>query len=142
MLFWWKKKYFVKNYRSINVMNRRKLNVLQIIFVKKEFWKNVENESKSSKIITNDEYYRIKNIDELKQILKKKKNALNNAFVNTKKINKEIRSIFKKRSMIFYSNNRKTQSNNEYECDATFEQQLSEIVETLEVTLSNDANLQ
>ena len=47
-------------------MNRRELNVLQIKFVKKEFRKNVENESKFSKVITNDEYYRIKNIDELK----------------------------------------------------------------------------
>ena len=53
-------------------MNRRKLNVLQTILVKEKFRKNVENESKSSKVITNNEYYRIKNIDKLKQILKKK----------------------------------------------------------------------
>ena len=82
----------------------------------------------------------MKNIDELKQILKEK--TLNNAFVNTKKINKEIRSTFKKRSMTFYLSDRETQSNNEYECDATFEQQLNEIIEVLEVALSNDANIQ
>ena len=65
MLFLRKKKHFVKNYQSINVMNRRKLNVLQTKFVKKEFQKNVENESKFLKVITNNEYYRIKNVDEL-----------------------------------------------------------------------------
>ena len=53
-------------------MNRWKFNVLQTIFVKKKFQKNVEKKLKFSKIIINDEYYRVKNIDELKQILKKK----------------------------------------------------------------------
>ena len=49
-------------------MSRRKLNVLQTKLVKKKFWKNVENELKFSKVITNDEYYQIKSTDELKQI--------------------------------------------------------------------------
>ena len=52
-----KQKYFVKDCRSINVMNRRNLNVLQTILVKKEFQKNVEDELKFSKVIINDEYY-------------------------------------------------------------------------------------
>ena len=43
--------------------------------------------------------------------------------------------------MTLYSSNRKTQSNNEYECNATFKQQLSEIVEVLEAILSNDAKI-
>ena len=38
-------------------MNRRKFNVLQIIFVKKKFRKNVKKKLKFLKIITNDEYY-------------------------------------------------------------------------------------
>ena len=46
-------------------MNQRKLNVLQIIFVKKKFQKNFENELKFFEVITNDKYYRIKNIDKL-----------------------------------------------------------------------------
>ena len=86
------KKYFVKNYRSNNVMNRRKLNVLQTIFMKKKFQKNFESESKSLKVITNDEYYRIKNIDELQQILNE--TTLNKAFINMKKINNDTRLIF------------------------------------------------
>ena len=73
------------------MMNRRELNVLQIILVKKEQSKKFENESKISKIITNDKYYRIKNIDKLQQILNEI--ALNKALINTKKINKNIRLI-------------------------------------------------
>ena len=57
MLFLRKKKHFIKDCRSINVINRRKLNVLQIIFMKKKFQKNVKSESKFSKIIANDKYY-------------------------------------------------------------------------------------
>ena len=55
-------------------MNRRKFNVLQTIFMKKKFRENAKNKSKFSKVITNDEYYRVKNIDKVRQILKKKKN--------------------------------------------------------------------
>ena len=121
-------------------MNRRELNVLQMILVEEEFQKDTKSESKFPKVIIDDEYYRIKNIDELKQILEEK--TLSNALVNMEEVNKRIRSIFKKRSMTFYSNNRETQSNNEYECITIFEQQLNEVVEALEVVLSNDANIQ
>ena len=89
-----KKKHFIKDCRLINVMNRRKLNVLQTIFVKKKFRKNVKKKSKFLKVITNDEYYRIKNIDELRQILKRK--TLNNAFINTKKLTKKFNQFLKK----------------------------------------------
>ena len=47
------------------MMNRRKLNVLQILFVKKNHQKNVENELNFLKNITNKKYYRVENIDEL-----------------------------------------------------------------------------
>ena len=36
MLFLWKKKYFARDYRSINVINRRELNILQSVLVKKK----------------------------------------------------------------------------------------------------------
>ena len=65
MLFLRKKKHFVKDCRSINVVNRRELNVLQTKLVKKKFQKNVENKSKFLKVIINNEYYRVKNVDEL-----------------------------------------------------------------------------
>ena len=68
--------------------------------------------------------------------------ALSNAPISTKEVNKEIRSTFKRRSMTFYSSNRETQSNDEYECDATFKQQLNEVVEVLEEVFNNDANTQ
>ena len=44
--------------------------------------------------------------------------------------------------MTFYLSHRETQSNNEYECNTTFEQQLIKIVEIFEATLSNDATIQ
>ena len=56
--------------------------------MKKKFRKNNENELKSSKIITNDEYYQIKNIDELQQDLNE--TILNKALVNMKEINNDI----------------------------------------------------
>ena len=121
-------------------MNRRKLNVLQTKFMKKKFRENVEDELKFLKVITNDEYYRVKNVDELQQVLKKR--VLSNALVSTKEVNEKIRSTFKKKSMTLYLSHKKTQSNNEYECDVTFKRQLNEIVKIFEKTLSNDAIIQ
>ena len=60
-----KKKYFARDYHLINVMNQRKFNVLQTIFMKKKYQKKLKNESKFLKVTTNDEYYQIKNINEL-----------------------------------------------------------------------------
>ena len=73
-------------------MNQRKLNVLQAILVKKKFRKNDENESNSSKIIINDEYYRIENIDKLQAALSE--TTSNKTLVNIKKINNDARLIF------------------------------------------------
>ena len=52
-----KKKYFVKDCRLINVINRRELNVLRTILVKKKYQENDENELNFLKVITNDKYY-------------------------------------------------------------------------------------
>ena len=77
MLFLRKKNHFIKDYYLINVMNQRKFNVLQTIFVKKKFLKKVKNESNFLKIITNDEYYRIDNMDKNKfDEVKSKKHLL------------------------------------------------------------------
>ena len=82
-------------------MNRRKLNVLQIILVKRRQSKKFKSESKFSKIITNDEYYRIKSIDELQQVLNEI--TSNKAFINTKEINKGFQLISQRKSNTFYS---------------------------------------
>ena len=76
-------------------MNRRELNVLQVLLVKKNYRENVKNESNSLKNIINKEYYRVENIDELQQVLNEI--ALNKALINTKEINKEIKSIHEKK---------------------------------------------
>ena len=70
-------------------MNRREFNVLQTMFMKKKFWENFKNELKSSKVITNDEYYRIENIDKLQQILKKKKHQATH-LLTRKKLTKKF----------------------------------------------------
>ena len=112
-------------------MNRRELNVLQTILVKRKQLKKFESESKFSKIITNDEYYRIKNIDELQQMLKEI--VSNKALVNTKEINKSIRLIFQKELNISYSFIKKNKHNQE------FDTQLQEIIDILKRMLNNDA---
>ena len=135
--FYKKEKHFVKNCRSNNVMNRRKLNVLRKILVKKKFQKNFESESNSSKIITNDEYYRIKNIDESQQNLKNI--ILNEALIIMKKINKDVQSTSYYRSKTSYSSHRETQFDNECKYDEDFEKQLIEVANAFERTLGNDA---
>ena len=52
-----KKNHFVRNCRLVNVINRRKFNVLQILLVKKNHRKNVKNELNFLKNITNEKYY-------------------------------------------------------------------------------------
>ena len=78
----------------------------------------------------NDEYYRIKNINELQQILKEI--ALNKALVNTKKIDKSVQLIFQKRLSTLYS------FEEEFEYNQTLETQLQKIINTLKRILSND----
>ena len=76
-------------------MNRREFNILQSILVKENYQKNIENQLNFLKNIINEKYYQVENIDKLQQILNKI--ASNNAFINTKKINKEIKLTFKKK---------------------------------------------
>ena len=49
-------KHFVKNYKLTNMMNWLQFNVLQTIFMKKEFKEMCENIIDVSKIITNEKY--------------------------------------------------------------------------------------
>ena len=68
----------------------------------KKYKKNVEKRLKFLKDITNEKYYQIKNIDKLQQFLNEI--TVNKVFINTKKINKKIRLIFKKNSNTSYLN--------------------------------------
>ena len=61
-----KSSYFVKDYRSREMMSRRQINVmLKKIFDEWNTQKIDSNNSKITKIIMNDEYFRIKNFEKL-----------------------------------------------------------------------------
>ena len=115
-------------------MNRRKLNALQAMLVEKGHQEDIESESNFLRDITNEEYYWVKNVDELQQVLNEI--ASSNALANTKEVNKRIKSTFKKKSTTLYSKS-KTCLNNEH--DKGFECQMREISNTLEGIISNDA---
>ena len=61
--------------------------------------------------------------------------TLNNIFINTKKINKEIKLIFKKKFTTFYSK-LKLYLNNE--CDKEIKQRMQKINNTLKIMINND----
>ena len=116
-------------------MNRQELNILQIIFVKKKFQKNVESELNSLKIITNDEYYRIKNIDKsnLDEIKSRE------AFVKTKKNNEKRWLTFVNKLKILYSSQRQTRFDDKDEWNDAFEQQIQFIIDVFKREIDNDA---
>ena len=66
--------------------------------------------------------------------------TLSEALVNMKKINNNARLTSQWKSRTLYSFQRKTYSNDEYECDKYLESQLQEITNALEKTLNNDTN--
>ena len=108
-----KSSHFAKNYRSRRMMPQRQINVM----LRKELdeWntQNIDsNNSKITNIITNDEYFRIRNFEELQQILNEK--VTSTALASTTKINDIIRKAYNKSS---YSIEEKSHSNEEYDYD-------------------------
>ena len=73
---------------------------------------NKEFENDSLKIITNEKYYRIENIDELQKVLNNK--MKNKILASDKEINTTIRRIFNK-SKSSYSYQNRFKSNDEHE---------------------------
>ena len=108
-----KSSYFVKNCRSRKIIFQRQINVM--LRKKLDEW-NTQNidfdNSKITKIITNDEYFRIRNLEELQQVLKKK--VISSTFASNQKINNIIRKAYDKSSYLI---EKKFHSNEEYEYD-------------------------
>ena len=111
------------------------------------------NNSKIASIITNDEYFRIRNLEELRQVLNEK--VTNTTFASTKRINDIIKKAYNKSS---YLVEEKSHSNEKYDYDndnmahdlrklveevekATIntKDNAIEIVDTLEDAISDDA---
>ena len=103
-------KHFARNCRSTNTKRRRQINVLLKIL-------NMINQNKefgndSLKVITNEKYYRIENIDELQKILNDE--IKGKILASDKEVNTTIRRTFNK-SKSSYSYQNRFKSKNEYE---------------------------
>ena len=108
-----KSSHFAKNCRSREMMPQWQINVM----LRKELdeWntQNIDsNNSKITKIITNDDYFRIRNLEELQQVLNEK--VTSTTFASTQKVNDIIKKAYNKSS---YSIEEKSHSNEKYEYD-------------------------
>ena len=106
-----KKDHFARDCRSKNKKNRRQINVLIKVFDKTEIQKK-ESETDTSEVSTDDEYYRVENVDKLQKVLNG--TASDKALASTQKINDAIRRAFNKSKTSYLYENR-SKSNDEYE---------------------------
>ena len=132
-----KSSHFAKNCRSREMIPQRQINVM--LKKKLDEW-NTQNidfdNSKITKIITNDNYFRIRNLEELQQILNEK--ITNTTFASTQKINDIIKKAYNKSS---YSIERKSHSNEKYDYDNdNMTHDLRRLVEEVEKTTINIKN--
>ena len=108
-----KSSHFAKDCRSREMMPQRQINVM--LRKKLDEWntQNIDsNNSKITKIITNDDYFRIRNLEELQQVLNEK--VTSTTFASTQKVNDIIKKAYNKSS---YSIEEKSHSNEKYEYD-------------------------
>ena len=114
-------KHFARNCWLKNVTNRRQINVL--LKISNVIDQNKEFEDDSLKIITNEKYYRIENIDELQKVLNDE--IKDKILASNKEVNTTIRRIFNK-SKSSYSYQNRFKSNDEHEWSEKFQSQLRE----------------
>ena len=86
-----KKSHFVRDCRSKNKKNRRQINVLIKVSDKTEAQKK-ESETDTLKVNTDDEYYRVENVDKLQKVLNGTTSG--KAPASTQKVNDVIRRAF------------------------------------------------
>ena len=134
-----KSSHFAKNCRSREVMSQRQINVM--LRRKLDEWKmqNINSKnSKITKIIMNDEYFRIWNFEKLQQILNEE--VTSTTFTSTQKINDIINKTYNKSS---YSIEKKSHSNEKYEYDndnmANDFRRLVEEIERATIKIKNNA---
>ena len=149
-----KSSHFVKDCRSREMMSQRQINAM----LRRELdeWKtqNIDsNNSNITSIITNDEYFRIRNLEELQQVLDEE--ITSTTFASTKEVNNTIRKAYNKLS---YSIEEKSHSNKEYDYDSEemaqdlrklakevekattiIKDNATKVVDTFEEVISNDA---
>ena len=108
-----KSSHFVKDCRSRRIMLQRQINAM--LRKKLDEWKtqNIDsNNSNITKIITNDEYFWIRNLEELQQVLNEE--VTSTTLASTKEINDIIRKAYNKSSYLI---EKKSHSNEKYDYD-------------------------
>ena len=124
-----KSSHFAKDCRSREMMSQRQINVM----LRRELdeWNTQDidsNNSKIAKIITNDDYFRIRNIKELQQVLNEE--VTSTAFASTQRINDIIKKAYNKS---LYSIEGKSHSNEKYDYDnEEMTQDLRKLIEEIE----------
>ena len=108
-----KSSHFARDCRSRGMVPQRQINAM----LRREFneWNTQEidsNNSNTTNIITNDEYFRIRNFEELQQVLDEK--VTSTALASTKEINDIIKKAYNKSSYLVEG---KSHSNEEYDYD-------------------------
>ena len=148
-----KSSHFARDCRSRGMMPQRQINVM----LRRELdeWNTQDidlNNSKITSIITNDEYFQVKNVEELQQVLDEEVTSA--TLASTKKVNDIIKKAYNKSS---YSIERKSHSNEENEYDnedmtnnfrkfakevekatINIKDNAIDVVDTLEKIISND----
>ena len=149
-----KSSHFARDCRSRGMMPQRQINAM----LRKELdeWNTQDidsNSSKTTSTITNDEYFRIRNLEELQQVLDEE--VTSTALASTTEINDTIRKAYNKSP---YSIEGKSHSDEEYDYDSDnmahdlrklaeeiekatvkFKGNAIEIVDTLEEAIGSDA---
>ena len=99
-----KSSHFAKNCQSRNLINRRQINAMlrEISNSQNDIRKRIDIEANTPKIGSNDDYYLIKNLDQLQKVLDE--TSLGKAFASTQKVNKTLNKTRRaKRSRTSYS---------------------------------------
>ena len=129
-----KSSHFARDCRSRGMVPQRQINAM--LRKKLDEWNTQDIDSRSSKItriITNDEYFRIRSFEKLQQVLDEK--VTNTALASTQKINDIIKKAYNKSS---YSIEEKFHSNEEYDYDNdNMAQDLQKLVEEVEKATIN-----
>ena len=148
-----KSSHFAKDCRTRKMMSSRQINVTLKKMLDEWKTQNIDlNNSNIASIITNDEYFKIKNSKKLQQILDEE--VTNTALASNQKINDIIKKAYNKTS---YLVERKSRSNEKYEYDSDemindlwklakkvekttieIKDNAIEIVDTLEASIGND----
>ena len=149
-----KSSHFAKDCRSRRMIPQRQINAMLRKGLDEWKTQNIDsNNSNITKIITNDEYFRIKNVEELQQVLNEE--ITNTTLASTKEVNDIIKKAYNKSS---YSIEEKSHSNEKYDYDndnmandlrklakeverATIDTKdnATGVVDTLEEAIGNDA---